>query len=65
MLFDLAADPGEKNDRSAVEAAVVAGLVPRIELALEGSVESVPIEAPREVAERLRALGYGVGSGEK
>jgi arylsulfatase A-like enzyme/tetratricopeptide (TPR) repeat protein len=56
-LYDLARDPGERHDVAMTEAAEVATL--KAELEREHPLQvPAPAEVPREVAERLAALGY-------
>jgi hypothetical protein len=60
-LFDLAADPEEREDRSDAEAARVRELEARLDawLAAHGRSEPPPDPAVSpEDLERLRALGY-------
>jgi arylsulfatase A-like enzyme len=63
-LYDVAADPGEKDDRSAREPEVLARMSAALDGALASSGESsTPRAVEPEAAERLRALGYAMGPG--
>jgi choline-sulfatase len=61
-LYDLARDPGETRDLAAAQPAVVAGLRAEMER-LHALRVPEPEAVPREVAERLAALGYVAGRG--
>jgi len=63
-LYDVDADPGEKDDLSAREPEVLARMSAALDGALATSGESsTPRAVEPEAAERLRALGYAVGPG--
>lgn len=63
-LYDVAADPGEKDDLSARQPEVLARMSAALDSALATSGESsTPRAVEPEAAERLRALGYAVGPG--
>jgi arylsulfatase A-like enzyme/Flp pilus assembly protein TadD len=61
-LYDLARDPGETQDLAAAQPEVVAGLRAEMER-LHALRVPEPEAVPREVAERLAALGYVAGRG--
>jgi choline-sulfatase len=61
-LYDLSADPAERNNLAGSRAAVVSAMAARIE-ALRASNAAAPSSVSPAAAERLRALGYvAVGS---
>jgi tetratricopeptide (TPR) repeat protein len=61
-LYDVTRDPGETRDLTATETAVVARLRAEMEGAHALHVPE-PEAVPRDVAERLAALGYAGGTG--
>jgi len=63
-LYDVTADPGEKDDLSARQPEVLARMAAALDRALAASGESSTARALEpEAAERLRALGYALGPG--
>jgi arylsulfatase A-like enzyme/tetratricopeptide (TPR) repeat protein len=60
-LFDITSDPREASNLAGTRESVVAGMERWLQPKLAGAV-SKPEEVPREVREKLQALGY-VGSG--
>jgi choline-sulfatase len=60
-LYDLSADPAEKNNLAADHASSVQAMTARI-AALEAGAKAPEAAAPADAAERLRALGYVGGS---
>jgi arylsulfatase A-like enzyme/Tfp pilus assembly protein PilF len=60
-LFDITSDPREASNIAGARESVVAGMERWLQPKLAGAV-SKPVEVPREVREKLQALGY-VGGG--
>ncbi len=57
-LYDLAADPGERNDLAAERRSVVGAMGSRVAAISSRGVASVPTALSADAADRLRALGY-------
>jgi tetratricopeptide (TPR) repeat protein len=63
-LYDVAADPGEKEDLSVRQPEVLGQMAAALDRALASAGESSALRAlDPEAAERLRALGYALGPG--
>jgi Tfp pilus assembly protein PilF len=61
-LYDIAADPGERQNIAAVKASTATALAASIERVAAGSTLAPPAAVDAEVKERLRALGYTTSS---
>jgi Tfp pilus assembly protein PilF len=61
-LYDLAVDPGERQNLAAVKASTATALAASIEHVAAGSTLSQPAAVDADVKQRLRALGYTTSS---